>query len=103
MQPVKSTTRNLVLLCNRQRPPGAKKASCGHHGADALREWLKEAMKAEGIWGDAARVAPVDCLDVCPNAGVVIALDGGASTFVVDAETERGAILDEIRRRVRGA
>lgn len=102
MQPVKSTTRNLVLLCNRQRPPGAKKPSCGHHGADALREWLKQAMKAEGLWGDAARVAPVDCLDVCPNAGVTVALDGGATMLVADADTEREALLAEIRKRVRG-
>lgn len=100
MKTVKSTTQHLVLLCNRQRPPGSRKPSCGHHGADALRDWLKDAMKAEGLWGDAARVAPVDCLDVCPNAGVVVAFDGGATLYLVDPETEREEVLAEIRRRV---
>ncbi|MCB9760196.1 MAG: (2Fe-2S) ferredoxin domain-containing protein [Alphaproteobacteria bacterium] len=101
MRPLKPLPHALVLLCNRQRPPGAAKPSCGFHGADALRGWLKQRLKEEGLWGQAVRVSPVDCLDICPKAGVVIGLDGGRRLLLVDAEADREALLEELRALAR--
>jgi len=98
MRPLKPcTSAELVLLCNRQRPPGSAKASCGHHGADALRAWLKQELKAEGLWRERVRVMAVDCLDICPKAGVVIGLDGGRRLLLVDAQADREALMQALR------
>ena len=97
MRPLKSCPAELVLLCNRRRPPGAAKPSCGEHGADALRSALKQRLKAEGLWRDQARVMAVDCLDICPKEGVVIGLDGGKRLLLVDAERDLEALMDLIR------
>ena len=99
MRELKPPCNRSVFLCNRVRPPGAAKHSCGDHGADALRAWLKGELKAKGIWGKGVRVVPVDCLDVCPKQGVVLGFDGGQRLFLVDAENDRQAILDAIERR----
>ena len=55
----------VVLVCAQTRPDGAKKPSCGHHGASELRAWLKTRLREEGVWGR-VRVVTTSCLDVCP-------------------------------------
>lgn len=101
MRPLKPCSAELVLLCNRKRPEGAAKPSCGFHGADALRGWLKDQLKAEGLWRDGVRVVAVDCLDVCPKEGVVVGLDGGSRLLLVDPEADREALMQLLRESAR--
>jgi hypothetical protein len=97
MKTLKEGGPPVVMICANKRPEGAPKPSCGHHGAEDLRGWLKDQLKAEGLWGKKVRVLTVSCLDVCPSAGVVCSLDGGKTLELADAETER----DELLRRCR--
>ena len=90
----------LVAMCNHKRPDGAPKPSCGHHGADELRAWLKARLREEGLWGR-VRVATASCLDVCPKAGVIVSLpERGEESrvFLVDSESDREALLEKLRR-----
>ena len=89
----------LVVMCNHKRPDGAPKPSCGHHGAEELRTWLKARLREEGLWGR-VRVATASCLDVCPKAGVVVGLpekDGESPVFLVDPERHRESLLERLR------
>jgi len=91
--PPKWTT--LVLVCDNARPPDAPKPSCHPQGGAELREWLKDQLKREGLWGR-VRVLGTSCLDVC-GKGVTVALDGGRERLILDPETEREALLSRIR------
>ncbi len=95
---------HVVLVCSKTRPPGAPKASCGHHGAEELRGWLKTELQERGVWGR-VRVVTASCLDICPDQGVVVSFQGEAgcgSTFVVDPHEEREALLARIIEQVEG-
>lgn len=97
MRELKPNCQHLVLLCTNERPPGAQKPSCGHHGAAELRAWLKTRLKEEGLWGEQARVVPTGCLDVCPAQGAVMSFDGGGSLTLVDCAEDREAIVARVR------
>ena len=92
MQPVKPpcTTRHL-LVCTNARPPGAPKPSCGHHGAIALRDELKRAVKEAGLKG-ALKVTATGCLDYCPAQGVAVGFYPEDAHYIVDAEADRAAL-----------
>ena len=93
---------NLVVLCNHQRPDGALKPSCGHHGSEELRGWLKQELQKDGVWGR-VRVVTGSCLAVCPKAGVVVSLpqqDGSQRVFLVDPEKDREELLAELKSLV---
>lgn len=90
--------QSLVLVCNNQRPAGAPKPSCGHHGGAELRDWLKERLKAEGLWSS-VRVVSTGCLDICAE-GVTVVLDNDRERLVVHPTEEREALLERIRAQV---
>ena len=94
--PPKWTT--LVLVCDNCRPPDAPRPSCHPQGGGELREWLKEQLKREGLWGR-VRVLGTGCLDVC-GEGVTVALDDGRERLILDPATEREALLQRIRQLV---
>ena len=100
MRPVRvKWAGGLVVLCNHKRPDGAPKPSCGHHGADDLRSWLKLRLREEGLWGR-VRVATGSCLDVCPKAGVIVSLpeeNGDSQVFLMDADLDREALLEKLK------
>lgn len=90
---------NLVVMCNHKRPDGAPKPSCGHHGADELRGWLKDRLKEDGLWGR-VRVVTASCLDVCPKFGIVVSLperEGTSRTVLVNGTTDREELLSQMR------
>lgn len=92
------TRGTLVLICHNARPPDAPKSSCGPHGAEALRAWLKKRLQEDGRWGP-IRVVHTGCLDYCPHAGVCVAIQrhrGARECLVVDARTEREALYRKI-------
>jgi len=91
-----------VVMCDHCRPAGAPKPSCGNHGAESLRAWLKGQLVEERLWG-AVRVVTASCLDICPAEGVTISMQGrlgDGSVRVIDPEGDRSALLDEIRQRI---
>ena len=94
MQSYPPKWQTLVLVCNNQRPPDAPKPSCGPQGGARLRDELKAALMAEGLWGR-VRVVSTGCLDICLK-GVTVVLDGGARRLVLDPELEKDALLAEI-------
>ena len=100
MKPVRvKWSGGLVVLCNHKRPDGAPKPSCGHHGADELRSWLKVRLREEGLWGR-VRGATGSCLDVCPKAGVIVRLpeeNGDSQVFLMDAALAREVLLEKLR------
>ena len=88
----------VVLVCAQNRPDGAKKPSCGHHGATELRAWLKTRLREEGVWGR-VRVVTTSCLDVCPSRGVIVSFQGENGDHdlrLMDAQKDRQALLEEI-------
>jgi len=88
----------LVMVCNNTRPDGAPKPSCGHHGAEDLRTWLKDQLKERGLWGT-VRVVTVSCLDFCPVVGIAVSLQGACrepETFIVDGFADREKLLERI-------
>ena len=94
----------LVLLCSKARPAGAPKPSCGHHGAEELRGWLKAELQQRGLWGR-VRVVTASCLDICPQEGVALSFQGAGGsgeTFVMDAQEERMALLERIIEQAEG-
>ena len=93
-----------MVMCDHRRPAGAPKPSCGDHGAEELRAWLKQQLREEGNWGK-ARVVTASCLDTCPARGVTLTLQGrlgDGSVRIVDPEADRQALLEEIRACVSG-
>jgi predicted metal-binding protein len=84
-------THRHLLICTNSRPPGAPKPSCGHHGAAALREDLKKAVREAGYKG-ALKVTATGCLDVCPAAGVAVSFYPDDSHFIVEAQADREAL-----------
>ncbi|MDP6931662.1 MAG: (2Fe-2S) ferredoxin domain-containing protein [Myxococcota bacterium] len=97
----KWTRRGLVLVCNNQRDPAAGRACCDANGGTELRNWLKSRLKAEGEWGP-VRVVTTGCLDVCPERGVVVAiqLDGRQEILLADPDDDREALYQVIRERL---
>ena len=88
----------LVLVCNLCRPEGAPKPSCGHHGGEELRTWLKEQLLERGQWGT-VRVVTASCLDFCPKEGITVSIQGAEGepmTVIVDGLSDREALLGRI-------
>jgi predicted metal-binding protein len=88
----------VVLVCSLCRPEGAPKPSCGHHGGEELRTWLKEQLLERGQWGT-VRVVTVSCLDFCPKDGITVSIQGAAGepeTFIVEGLSDRDALLGRI-------
>ena len=102
MQQVKPRwSERIVLVCNNCRPPGALKPSCGHHGAEELRNWLKDRLKESGEWGG-IRVVTTSCLDVCPAEGVTVSIQEDQeepALWILDPEVDRENLLSRIRNR----
>lgn len=101
MKSLKTPYEHIVLVCNNTRPPGAAKHSCGDHGAEAMRKWLKGELKKEGLWGEKVRVVLTGCLDICPAEGVICSFDRAQTLVKLDADTDREAVLERIRELCR--
>jgi predicted metal-binding protein len=65
----------LDRACSGKKTVGFSKPSCGPKGADELRGWLKDRLKAEGLW-KRVRVTTASCLDVCSERGVTVTIQG---------------------------
>lgn len=86
----------VVLVCTNERADSTR-ASCGLKTGTRLRRWLKEAARAEGGAAAQCRVLATSCLDECPEKGVAVAFMPGDRLLTVDPETDRDALLAEMR------
>lgn len=89
--------RGAVLVCTHERPAGADKPSCGDARGGALKDWLKDRIRAEGLKGEIIAVK-TSCQGVCSALGVtttVLSADGAAKrTVLVASEAERPELWD---------
>ncbi len=94
-------SERIVLVCDNCRAPGAIKPSCGHHGAEELRNWLKARLRESGDWGG-IRVVTTSCLDVCPEEGVTVSIQEDQEEpelWILDPEKDRELLLTRIRKQ----
>ena len=96
MKCVPPASPKLVLVCGMKRKAGAQNPSCGPLGSEELRRFLKQELKARGLWRKQIRVATVDCLGICSGQGVSVQFPGDERVWIVDATGEREAILERI-------
>jgi len=83
--------RHLLFVCQRTRPPGHPKGSCGACGSAALIDRLRSMVAERELHGE-VRVAEAGCLDLCAQGSAVVAFseDGNASgeTWYVGVKPE---------------
>lgn len=91
----------LVTVCSHSRPADGPKPSCAGQGSAELQRFLKDQLKAEGLWGQ-VRVVTAGCLDLCSREGVTVAI-GSDTRLLVAPEADREALLAQIRAAVTGA
>lgn len=96
MRCVASASPSLVLVCGMTRKPGAQNPSCGPLGTEDLRRFLKQELKARGLWRSRVRVATVDCLGICSGQGVSVQFPGDERVWIVDPHEEREQVLARI-------
>ncbi|MCB9744277.1 MAG: hypothetical protein H6740_16890 [Alphaproteobacteria bacterium] len=92
----------VVMVCAHERPEGASKPSCGKLAGTKLRQWLKEAARAQEGPISECRVMLTGCLDVCPHDGVTVGFEPGSRVVVVDPVADREALLALAREHVEG-
>ncbi len=97
----------LVLVCERctkERIPEEDPDKAAEIGDFHLRNWLKNRLKAEGLWGK-IRAINTSCMDVCARRNVTVVIDPKlegqeAQAFIVDPLADREALYAEIVKRL---
>jgi len=89
---------SLDRACSGKKSVGFTKPSCGPKGSTELRGWLKDRLKAEGLW-KRVRVTTASCLDVCSGKGVTVTIQGKSGegdVLIVDVSNDK----EELYRRI---
>jgi (2Fe-2S) ferredoxin len=82
-----------VFFCCNQREPGA--TCCNNHGAQALRDYAKDRVKALKLNGPGkVRVNSAGCLDRCDDGPVIVVYPEGIWYTYVDKD-DIDEIVDE--------
>lgn len=82
-----------VFFCCNQREPGA--TCCNNHGAQALRDYAKDRVKALKLNGPGkVRVNSAGCLDRCDDGPVIVVYPQGVWYTYVDKD-DIDEIVDE--------
>lgn len=92
--------RGAVLVCAHERPPGADKPSCGAARGGAIKDQLKDKIRAAGL-KDQIIALKTSCQSVCSALGVtatVLTPDGKCSVLV-----ESDADVDALLALAKGA
>jgi (2Fe-2S) ferredoxin len=94
-----------VFFCCNQREPGA--TCCNNHGAQALRDYAKDRVKALKLNGPGkVRVNSAGCMDRCDDGPVIVVYPEGVwYTYVdkhdideiVDEHLVHGRIVERLR------
>ena len=69
-----SLRQRYLFVCTNRRADEDAKGSCAARGAEAVRDALKEQLKARGLARLAARACKSGCLDQC-SSGVCILVE----------------------------
>lgn len=64
-----------IFACTNTRPADHPRGSCGGQGAEALRQYMREKLKASGL--PDARANMAGCLDQCENGPVLVVYPEG--------------------------
>ena len=59
-----------IFACTNTRPEGHPRGSCGGAGAEALRQYMREKLKAAGLHDARANMA--GCLDQCEKGPALV-------------------------------
>jgi (2Fe-2S) ferredoxin len=79
-----------LFFCTNRREDGS--ACCARHGAQKMRDYLKQRVKAQGLSGPGGvRVNTAGCLDRCEKGPVIVIYPEAVWYTFVDAED-----IDEI-------
>jgi (2Fe-2S) ferredoxin len=94
-----------VFFCCNQREPGA--TCCNNHGAQALRDYAKDRVKALKLNGPGkVRINSAGCMDRCDDGPVIVVYPEGVwYTYVdkhdideiVDEHLVHGRIVERLR------
>ncbi len=92
----KWSERGIVLVCERcskERIPDEDPDKAAEIGDFRLRDWLKERLKEDGLWGK-IRAVNTSCMDVCARRRVTVAIDSQrrgavAQVYIVDPVHDR--------------
>lgn len=85
--------QHLFFCCNRR--DAAERPSCGPRGADRVRDYAKQRIKALGLAGQGqARVNMAGCLDRCEQGPVLVVYPEGVWYSYLD-EDDIDEIIDE--------
>ncbi len=109
MQPIKPkwSDSGLVLVCERctkERIPEEDPDKSAEIGDFHLRNWLKDRLKADGLWGK-IRAVNTSCMDVCARRNVTVVIDPKtegqeAQAFIVDPVADKELLYQEIVSRL---
>ena len=61
---------NHIFCCNNKREPGHTRGCCAEKGADELRDYMKQQLKALGL--PKTRVNQAGCLDRCEQGPCIV-------------------------------
>src|SRR5690242_16034539 len=97
----------LVLVCERctrERIPEEDPDKAAEIGDFHLRNWLKDRLKADGLWGK-IRAINTSCMDVCARRNVTVVIDPKsdgkeAQAFIVDPVADKEQLYKEIVSRL---
>lgn len=93
-----------IFVCTNKRPDDNPRGSCGAKNSEALRQYLRERLKAAGLHEARANVA--GCLDQCENGPVLViypegiwyrASDMQAIDRIVDEHLVQGRIVESLQ------
>lgn len=83
-----------VFFCTNQRAPG--ESCCNHYGAQKMRDYVKDRVKALGLSTEANRIRinSAGCMDRCDEGPVLVVYPEGVWYTYVD-ETDLDEIITE--------
>jgi len=93
-----------IFVCTNKRPDDHPRGSCGGKNSEALRQYLREKLKAAGLTEARANVA--GCLDQCENGPALViypegiwyrAADTQSIDKIVDEHLIGGRIVSELQ------
>lgn len=94
-----------VFFCCNQREPGS--ACCQNHGADDLRAYAKDRVKALGLAGKGkVRINKAGCLDRCDEGPVIVVypeevwytyVDKADVDEIIDEHLVNGRVVERLR------
>src|SRR3546814_12826686 len=92
-----------VFFCCNRRPPG-ERTCCADKGADRVRDYAKQRVKALGLSGPGkVRINQSGCLDRCEEGPCVVVYQAGVWSTYVDEEDVDEMVEQHVQKGRTGA